>query len=48
MRIMGGERHFGKDNWDTFDELAIWSRLLSEEEIKVLYNNGHGVEIPAK
>ena len=28
-----------------YDELAIWSRPLSEEEVKKLYNNGYGSEI---
>ena len=25
------------------DEVAIWNRALSDEEIKALYNNGHSV-----
>ena len=27
------------------DEIAIWNRPLSEEEVKALYNNGNGVDL---
>ena len=48
LRILWGERYCGKDNWNTFDELAIWDRALTEEEIKAIYNNGNGADIPVK
>ena len=28
-----------------YDEVAIWSRPLTADEIAALYNNGHGAEI---
>lgn len=31
--------------FDVIDELAIWSRPITVEEVKALYNNGHGAEI---
>ena len=31
--------------FQVFDELAIWSRPLTLEDARALYNNGHGVEI---
>jgi hypothetical protein len=31
--------------FQVFDELAIWSRPLTLEDARTLYNNGHGVEI---
>jgi hypothetical protein len=47
-RILWGERYFGKDNGNTFNELAIWDRALSEDEIQAIYNSGNGVEIPVE
>ena len=29
-----------------YDELCFWSRVLSEEEVGVLYNNGHAIDLP--
>ena len=29
-----------------YDELCLWNRALSEAEIKTLYNNGHGIDLP--
>jgi Carbohydrate esterase, sialic acid-specific acetylesterase len=29
-----------------FDELCMWQRTLTPEEIKALYNNGHGLALP--
>ncbi|MBO94431.1 MAG: hypothetical protein CMI32_05975, partial [Opitutales bacterium] len=31
-----------------YDELAIWSRALTPEEVALIYNNGHGSRIPLK
>jgi len=31
--------------FQAFDELAIWSRALTRDDARTLYNNGHGVEI---
>ncbi len=42
--VLGGALH-GPDNFCAFDELAIWSRALSGDEVKALYNNGNGVEL---
>lgn len=33
------------NNFQSFDELAIWSRPLSKSEINALYNNGLGTEL---
>ena len=35
-----------KDDFMTFDELCMWNRVLTDEEIKTLYNNGHGIALP--
>jgi len=32
--------------WASFDELCMWDRVLTDEEIGVLYNNGHGIDMP--
>ena len=42
--ILGGSIH-GENNFCAFDELAIWNRALSEDEVKALYNNGNGVAL---
>jgi len=31
--------------FEAFDEVGIWSRPLTEEEVLALYNNGHGVSL---
>jgi hypothetical protein len=31
--------------YTSFDELCIWNRALSEDEVKALYNNGHGLKL---
>jgi hypothetical protein len=33
-------------SYASFDELCIWDRALTEDEIKTLYNNGHGISLP--
>lgn len=34
---------------ESFDEVAIWDRVLMDDEVKILYNNGFGTSIdPAK
>ncbi len=33
-------------HFQVFDELAIWRRAITAEEVAALYNNGFGVEIP--
>jgi len=45
MLTIGGLELKSDQDFQVYDELAIWSRTLSEEEIKKLYNNGHGSEI---
>ena len=42
---IGGLEFKSDLDFQIYDELAIWSRPLSEEEVKKLYNNGHGSEI---
>ena len=42
---IGGLELKSDQDFQVYDELAIWSRPLSEEEIKKLYNNGHGSEV---
>jgi len=42
---IGGLEFKSDQDFQIYDELAIWSRTLSEEEVKKLYNNGHGSEI---
>jgi len=42
--ILGGPL-YGENNFCAFDELAIWGRALSEEEVRALYNNGNGVAL---
>jgi hypothetical protein len=38
---------FGDDSdFACFDELCLWSRTLTGEEIRFLYNNGHGLALP--
>ena len=32
--------------FQAYDELGIWSRVLTEEEVKKLYNGGAGSQIP--
>lgn len=34
------------NSWASLDELCMWSRVLSDEEILMLYNNGHGIDLP--
>ena len=34
-----------KNNFQSFDEIAIWSRALSEAEIAALFNGGSGLEL---
>ncbi len=36
------------NEFQSYDELALWSRLLTEEEIGKLYNSGAGSQIPVK
>ncbi len=43
---IGGVKLLNEDfDFHVFDELAIWSRLLTDEEVKKLYNGGTGAEI---
>lgn len=35
-----------KDEFMSFDELCMWNRVLTDKEIKTLYNNGHGIALP--
>ena len=35
-----------KDKFMSFDELCMWNRVLTDNEIKTLYNNGHGIALP--
>ena len=42
---IGGLEFRSDLDFQVYDELAIWSRPLSEGEVKKLYNNGHGSEI---
>ena len=45
---MGQLPYYGNDPFhaQSLDEVAIWNRALSNEEIKTLYNNGNGVRMP--
>jgi len=37
---------FTKDGQvESFDEIAIWDRVITEEEVKTLYNRGFGAAI---
>jgi len=45
--VLGGNQMEASTEFHAYDELAIWSRLLTEEEVHKLYNNGGGSEIPA-
>jgi len=38
-------RHSGPNAYQAIDEVIIWDRALSEEEVKALYNNGLGVSL---
>jgi len=42
---IGGEMQAGTE-FQAYDELAIWSRALTEEEVGKLYNGGAGSQIP--
>ena len=42
---IGGLEFATDQDFQVYDELAIWSRPLTEKEIGKLYNNGHGSEI---
>jgi len=42
---VGGEL-IASSEFQCYDELAIWSRPITEEEVKKLYNSGAGSEIP--
>lgn len=43
LKIGGGL--IQENNYQSFDELAIWSRPLSSTEITTLFNNGTGLEL---
>ena len=44
--ILGGHREgVGRSYDGKLDDLALWSRVLSADEIKALYGNGQGCEI---
>jgi hypothetical protein len=43
LKILSCSRSAGMRS--ALDEIAIWDRPLSDEEIKTLYNNGNGVQI---
>lgn len=47
-KVSIGRRHRPADYWSDciIDEVAIWNRALSVEEIDVLYNNGNGLQYP--
>ncbi|MFC1718189.1 LamG domain-containing protein, partial [Candidatus Poribacteria bacterium] len=36
----------GDSNFQSYDEVAIWNRALTRQEITTLFNNTNGVEIP--
>jgi len=38
----------GPNETQAVDEVVIWDRALTDEEIKTLYNSGRGVRIPIK
>lgn len=42
-----GSRNGDKPTYGAFDEAAIWSRALSDDELAQLYNNRAGFAIPA-
>ena len=43
LKIGGGL--IQENNFQSFDEIAIWSRALSDAEIEALYNEGSGLEL---
>ena len=43
--VVGGEMKTGAE-FQCYDELAFWSRPLTEEEVKKLFNGGAGSPIP--
>ena len=48
---LGGELpkpSYAKGHFHAFDEIAIWDRPLSQEEVTKLYNNGCGVSLKSK
>ncbi len=45
FRSVGGELNASSE-FQCYDELAFWSRPLTEEEVKKLYNGGAGSPIP--
>lgn len=44
---IGGEMKASTE-FQAYDELAVWSRALTEEEVLKLYNEGAGSQIPVK
>lgn len=38
----------GPNETQAIDEVVIWDRALTDEEIQALYNNGNGVGMPIK
>ena len=36
----------GLSKYKSYDEIAIWKRALTRDEITTLFNNANGVEIP--
>jgi len=45
--LVGGEMKASAE-FQCYDELAFWARVLTEEEVKKLYNRGAGAPFPAK
>jgi len=43
-----GGRMAATTEFQAYDELAVWSRALTEEEVRKLYNNGAGSQLPVK
>ena len=43
LKIGGGLLQ--ENNFQAFDEIAIWARALSGSEIETIYNNGSGMEL---
>jgi hypothetical protein len=43
-----GGQMVAKTEFQAYDEFAIWSRALTEEEVQKLYNGGAGAQIPVE
>jgi len=47
MYYVGNDYVSGPDNFmGVIDEIGIWDRALSANEVSALYNNGNGLIIP--